>query len=213
MKKNKDNKPVIYPANKNLIDRTILVDDLPSVKLFGKRIGDEKAGWFYFSPILGSYHTIIPDWVKRGDEVEFFEKDSKGELHSLKLPDVKVASGSVTRLFLEDGNILLFSNIAGVHQTFHLVKPNELNGVKEIAVDLVYIEEKCPKCGSLNVFHYNARERSFSKCLNCGYAWKGKIKSNLILIRDREEEEITLEIDKHPKLKELLLKIEIKNKL
>ncbi|RKX83110.1 MAG: hypothetical protein DRP57_08585 [Spirochaetes bacterium] len=211
MEKNNDNKPVIYPANKNLIDKTILVDDMPSVKLFGKRIADGKTGWFYFSPIIGSYHAVVPDWVKGGDEVEFFEKNKKGELLSLKLPDVKIASGSVTRLFLEDGNILLFSNIAGVHQTFHLVKPKELKGIKEIAVDLVYIEEKCPKCGSLNVFHYNARERSFSKCLNCGHAWQGEIRSNLIFIKEREEEEIALEVDKHPKLKELLLKIKNKN--
>ncbi len=207
MKDFKNDRLVIYPENKNLIDNTILVDNLPSVKLFGIRVTDRREGWFYFSPILGSYHTIIPGWVRPGDEVEFYEKDSKGRLCPLILPGVKVASGSVTRLFLEDGNILLFSNIAGVHQTFHLVKPHELDGINEIAVDLIYIEEKCPECGSLNVFHYNAKVRSFSKCLNCGYDWKGEIKSNLILIKGKDEEEVTLEIDQHPKLKELLLKI------
>ncbi len=208
MKGENEEKRIIYPENKNLIDESVKVDNLPSVKLFGRRLKDGREGWFYFSPILGSYHSIIPDWVEKGDEVEFFEIDEGGKLKSLKLPEVKVESGSVSRLFLEDGNILIFSNIAGVHETFHLLKPKELNGLKEIVVDLVYIEEPCPKCGSVNVFHYNARERSFSKCLNCGHNWKGRIKSNLIFVKDREEEEITLEIDKHPELKKLLLKIE-----
>ncbi len=202
----KDRK-IIYPANKRLIDNEVLVDNLPSVKLFGRRVSDGREGWFYFSPILGSYHSVIPKWVKKGDEVEFFEIDEKGNFKSLKLPDVEVASGSVSRLFLEDGNILIFSNIAGVHETFHLVKPEDLDNIKEIEVDLVYIEEPCPRCGSVNVFHYNAKERSFSKCLNCGYDWKGNLKSNLILIKDRGEEEIKLEIDNHPYLKELLLKV------
>ncbi len=198
---------IIYPANKRLIDKEVLVDDLPSVKLFGRRVSDGKEGWFYFSPILGSYHSILPEWVRKGDEVEFFEIDEDGKLRSLKLPDVEVASGSVSRLFLEDGNILIFSNIAGVHETFHLIKPEDLDNIKEIEVDLVYIEEPCPQCGSVNVFHYSAKERSFSKCLNCGYNWRGNLKSNLILIRDRGEEEVKLEIDNHPYLKELLLKV------
>ncbi len=202
-----EDKKIIYPANKLLIDRNVLVDNLPSVKLFGRRLSDGREGWFYFSPILGSYHSVIPDWVNKGDEVEFFEVDEKGNFLSLKLPDVKVASGSVSRLFLEDGNILIFSNIAGVHETFHLIKPEDLSNVSEIEIDLVYIEEPCPKCGSVNVFHYSAKERSFSKCLNCGYDWKGNLRSNLILIRDRGEEEVKLEIDNHPHLKELLLRV------
>ncbi len=201
---------IVYPANKKLIDSDVLVDNLPSVKLFGRRVSDGKEGWFYFSPILGSYHSVVPKWVKKGDEVEFFEIDDDGDLRSLKLPDVKVASGSVSRLFLEDGNILIFSNIAGVHETFHLIKPEDLDNIKEIEVDLVYIEEPCPQCGSVNVFHYNAKERSFSKCLNCGYNWRGNLRSNLILIKDKGKEEIKLEIDNHPYLKELLLKVKEK---
>jgi len=121
----------IYPANRLCIDEAVRVDDLPSVKLWGRRFADGREGWFYFSPILGSYHAILPDWVRRGDEVEFFEALPDGSRRSLLLPGVQVASGSVSRILLEDGNILLISNIAGVHQSFHLIKPHELEKVGE----------------------------------------------------------------------------------
>jgi len=204
-----EKKIILYPLNKKTIDNETLVDDLPSVKLLGKRLSDGREGWFYFSPILGSYHTIIPDWVKKGDEVEFFEETEKGELRSLLFPGIKVASGSVTRLLLEDGNILLFSNIAGVHQTFHLLKPKELEAINEIIIDQVYLEESCPRCGSANVFHntQSSTERLFSKCLNCKYDWKGKIQSELILVKKQMEQKVINEMERHSSLKEFLLNL------
>lgn len=53
-------------------------------------------------------YKIIPAWVEHGDEIEFFEPGAaapgeKGQLSSLLLPGVSVASGSVSRLRLEDG--------------------------------------------------------------------------------------------------------------
>jgi len=204
-----EKKIILYPLNKKTIDNKTLIDDLPSVKLWGKRLSDGREGWFYFSPILGSYHTIIPDWVNKGDEVEFFEETEKGELRSLLFPGIKVASGSVTRLLLEDGNILLFSNIAGVHQTFHLLKPKELEDINEIIIDQVYLEESCPRCGSVNVFHntQSSTERLFSKCLNCNYDWKGKIQSELILVKKQMEEEVINELERHSRLREFLLNL------
>jgi predicted RNA-binding Zn-ribbon protein involved in translation (DUF1610 family) len=199
-------KRIVYPANKKLIDPEVMIDDLPSVKLYGKRLSDLQEGWFYFSPILGSYHTITPPWVKVGDEIEFFEPLDEGGLRSLLLPGIKVASGSVSRLFLEDGNILLFSNLAGVHQSFHLLQPRDLDNVHEIIIDLAYLEESCPQCGCANVFHYQHSEKrkSFSKCLNCGYDWKGKIKSELILVKKSLEEKLASELERHPHLAEML---------
>lgn len=199
---------IVYPANKKLIDPEVLIDDLPSVKLWGKRLSDLQEGWFYFSPILGSYHTVIPPWVEVGDEIEFFESVQKEGLRTLLLPGIKVASGSVSRLFLEDGNILLFSNITGVHQSFHLLQPHDLDKVHEIIADLAYIEEPCPQCGCANVFHHrhNEKQKSFSKCLNCGYDWKGKIKSELILVKKSLEENLASELERHPHLAEMLTK-------
>ena len=201
-------KLIVYPANKKLIDPEVMIDNLPSVKLYGKRLSDLQEGWFYFSPILGSYHTVIPPWVKVGDEIEFFEPLEQGGLRSLLLPGIKVASGSVSRLFLEDGNILLFSNLAGVHQSFHLLQPHDLDKVHEIIVDLAYLEEPCPRCGCANVFHYehSDKKKSFSKCLNCGYDWKGKIKSELILVKKSLEENIIGELERHPHLSDMLTK-------
>jgi predicted RNA-binding Zn-ribbon protein involved in translation (DUF1610 family) len=199
-------KHIVYPANKALIDPDVLIDDLPAVKLWGKRLSDLQEGWFYFSPVLGSYHTVLPPWVKVGDEIEFFESLEQGGLRSLLLPGIKVASGSVSRLFLEDGNMLLFSNLAGVHQSFHLLQPRDLDKLHEIIVDLVYLEEPCPQCGCANVFHYqhNEKQKSFSKCLNCGYDWKGKIKSELILVKKSLEEHLASELERHPHLTEML---------
>jgi len=202
-----DERRCIYPANKLCFDETVLVDDLPSVKLWGRRFSDRREGWFHFSPILGSYHSILPDWVVKGDEVEFFEPLPDGGLRSLLLPGVRVASGSVSRILLEDENILLFSNLAGVHQTFHLIKPQELEKVGEIIIDLVYIEESCPRCGSANVFHLShlGPPKSYSRCLNCGYDWKGKIRSELILVKKRYERAVAQELERHPHLKDILL--------
>jgi hypothetical protein len=56
------------------------------------------------------------DWVDKAAQVEFFEPRSDGSLRSLLLPGIEVAGGSVSRVLLADGNILQFSNIAGVHQ-------------------------------------------------------------------------------------------------
>jgi len=197
----------IYPANPLCIDKTVQVDDLPSVKLWGRRLSDAREGWFFFSPILGSYHSILPDWVAKGDEVEFFEPLPDGGRRSLLLPGIQVASGSVSRILLEDGNILLFSNVAGVHQTFHLIKPHELEKVGEIIIDMVYIEEPCPRCGSANVFHLShlGPPKSYSRCLNCGYDWKGKIRSELILVKKRYERAVAQELERHPHLKNILL--------
>jgi len=108
------------------------VDDLPSVKPWGRWFRDGREGWFYFSPSLGSYHAILPDWVEKGDEVEFFEPLPDGSRRSLLLPGVRVASGSVSPILIEDGNILLISNLAGVYQTLHLSKPHEPEKVGEI---------------------------------------------------------------------------------
>ncbi|MBA7690425.1 hypothetical protein ES703_98951 [subsurface metagenome] len=202
-----DEKRCVCPANKLIIDEETLVDDLPSIKLWGRRFSDGKEGWFYFSPIIGSYHSILPKWAEKGDEVEFFEQTAEGDFRSLLLPGIKVASGSVSRILLEDGNIDLFSNIAGVHQTFHLVKPKDLEKVHEIIVDTVYLEEPCPKCGSANVFHLShvGPPKSYSKCLNCGYDWKGKIQSELILVKKKLEEIWLKEVERHPHLREILL--------
>jgi len=200
----------VYPANRLCIDETVRVDELPSVRLWGRRLSDGREGWFYFSPILGSYHSIWPEWVQRGDEVEFFETLPDGSRRSLLLPGIKVASGSVSRVLLEDGDILLFSNIAGVHQSYHLIRPHELEKVGEIIIDTVYIEESCPRCGSANVFHLSHSElpKSYSKCLNCGYDWKGRIKSELILVKKRVERAVAQEIEQHPHLKEILLDLQ-----
>jgi hypothetical protein len=197
----------IYPANRLCIDDTVKVDDLPSVKLWGRRFSDGREGCFHFSPILGSYHSILPDWVEKGDEVEFFEMLPDGSRRSLLLPEIRVASGSVSRIVLADGNILLFSNMAGVHQTFHLIKPHELEKVGEIIIDMVYVEEPCPRCGSANVFHLGhlGPPKSYSRCLNCGYDWKGKMRSELILVKKRFERAVAQELDRHPHLRDILL--------
>ncbi|MBA7578488.1 hypothetical protein ES708_20353 [subsurface metagenome] len=110
---------------------------------------------------------------------------------------------------LEDGNILLFFNIAGVHQTFHLLKPKEFEDINEIIIDQVYLEESCPRCGSANVFHntQSSTERLFSKCLNCSYDWKGKIQSELILVKKQMEEEVISELERHSSLREFLLNL------
>jgi hypothetical protein len=197
----------LYPANKLCIDREVLVDDLPSVRLWGRRFADGREGWFHFSPILGSYHGVWPEWGQRGDEVEFFEPLPGGGLKTLLLPGVKVAGGSVSRVALEDGNILLFSNVAGVHQSFRLLKPQELADVDEIVVDTVYVEESCPRCGSANVFHLShlGPPKSYSRCLNCGYDWKGRITSELLLVRERAERAVSEELERYPQLRKILL--------
>jgi len=43
-------KPYIYPANKQLIAEDIRIDELPAIKLFGRRRSGGKEGWFYFYP-------------------------------------------------------------------------------------------------------------------------------------------------------------------
>jgi hypothetical protein len=48
----------------------------------------------------------------------------------------------------------MFSNLAGVHQSFYLLKPAELEDLHEIIVDTVYMEEPCPQCGLERVFHH-----------------------------------------------------------
>jgi len=200
-------KPYIYPANKQLIAEDVRIDELPAIKLFGRRRSDGKEGWFYFSAIKGGYHSILPEWVRKGDEVEFFEQGPGSELRSLLLPGVEVAGGSVSRLFLEDGNILLFSNLAGVHQSFYLLKPAELEDLREIIVDTVYMEEPCPQCGSERVFHHRHTkpQESFSKCLSCGYDWQGKVQSDLILVKKDIERSFAQELERHPHIKEILL--------
>jgi transposase-like protein len=197
----------LYPANPLCIDREVLVDDLPSVKLWGRRFTDGKEGWFHFSPILGSYHAIWPEWGQRGDEVEFYEPLPDGRRRSLLLPGVKVAGGSVSRIELEDGNILLISNVAGVHQSYRLLKPQELDKIDEIIVDTVYVEESCPRCGSANVFHLGhlGPPKSYSRCLNCGYDWQGKLRSELVLVRDRAERAVVQELERFPHLRQILL--------
>jgi predicted RNA-binding Zn-ribbon protein involved in translation (DUF1610 family) len=155
----------------------------------------------------GSYHSVLPEWIRKGDEVEFYEPEAGGNMRSLILPGIKVAGGSVSRLFLEGGNILLFSNIAGVHQSFYLVKPNELDDLHEIIVDTVYMEEPCPQCGSEMVFHHRHAEpaKTYSKCLSCGYDWQGKVQSDLILVKKNLERSVAQELERHPHLNELLL--------
>ena len=197
----------LYPANRLCIDREVLVDDLPSVKLWGHRFRDGREGWFHFSPILGSYHCIWPEWGERGDEVEFCEPLAGGGMRTLLLPGVKVAGGSVSRILLEDGDILLISNVAGVHQSFRLLKAQELDRIDEIIVDTVYVEESCPRCGSANVFHLShlGPPKSFSRCLNCGYDWKGRITSELVLVRERAERAVIQELERYPHLRKILL--------
>jgi hypothetical protein len=92
-------KPYIYPANKELIAEEIRIDELPAIRLFGRRRSDGKEGWFYFSAIKGSYNSILPEWVRKGDEVEFLEQGPGGDMRSLLLPGVEVAGGSVSWLF------------------------------------------------------------------------------------------------------------------
>jgi hypothetical protein len=198
--------PYIYPANKQLISEDMRIDELPAIKIWGRRHSDGMEGWFYFSAVKGSYHSVLPDWVRKGDEVEFFEPLSGGGMQSLSLPGIKVAGGSVSRLILERGNILLFSNIAGVHQSFYLLKPGQLDDLHEIIVDTVYKEEPCPQCASEMVFHHRHTEpaKTFSKCMSCGYDWQGKIQADLILVKKDLERSVAQEIKRHPHLKELL---------
>jgi predicted RNA-binding Zn-ribbon protein involved in translation (DUF1610 family) len=199
-------KPYIYPANKQLISEDMRIDELPAIKIWGRRCSDGREGWFFFSAVKGSYHSVLPEWIQKGDEVEFFEPLAGGALRSLTLPGIRVGGGSVSRLILEGGNILLFSNIAGVHQSFYLLKPGELDDLHEIIVDTVYMEEPCPQCGSEMVFHYRHTEpaKTFSKCLSCGYDWKGKVQADLILVKKNLERNVALELKRHPRLKELL---------
>ena len=199
-------KPFIYPANKRLISEDMQIDELPAIKLWGRRLSDGREGWFFFSAVKGSYHSVLPDWIRKGDEVEFFEPQAEDGLSSLTLPGISVAGGSVSRLILEEGNILLFSNIAGVHQSFYLLKPGELDDLHEIIIDTVYKEEPCPQCGSEMVFHHRYAEpaKTFSKCLNCGYDWQGKMQADLILVKKNLEKSVTEELERHPHLKQLL---------
>ena len=138
--------------------------------------------------------------------MEFFEPAAGGAMKSLTLPGIRVAGGSVSRLILEGGNILLFSNIAGVHQSFYMLKPDELEDLHEIIIDTVYKEEPCPRCRSEMVFHHHHAEpaKTFSKCLSCGYDWQGKIQSDLILVKKNLERSVVEELERHPHLKELL---------
>jgi len=199
-------KPFIYPANKRLISEDLRIDELPALRIRGRRNSDKKEGWFYFSAVKGSYHSILPKWVQRGDEIEFFEPLADGRMRSLTLPGVELAGGSVSRLILEGGNILLFSNISGVHQSFYLLKPGELDDLHEIIIDSVYIEEPCPHCGSETVFHYRHAEpkKTFSKCLSCGYDWQAKMRSDLILVKKNLERSVARQLERHPHLKQLL---------
>jgi hypothetical protein len=128
-------KPYIYPANKQLISEDLRIDELPAIKIWGRRCSDGREGWFFFSAVKGSYHSVLPEWIEKGDEVEFFEPLAGGAMRSLTLPGIRVGGGSVSRLVLEGGNILLFSNIAGVHQSFYLLNPDELDDLHEIIVD------------------------------------------------------------------------------
>jgi len=197
----------VYPANRLCIDEAVQVDDRPSVKLWGRRFADGREGWFHFSPILGSYHSVWPEWIQRGDEVEFFEPLPGGGLRSLLLPGVKVADGSVSRVLLEDGHLLLFSNVAGVHQSYRLIRAHELEKVGEIIIDTVYVEEACPRCGSANAFHLShlGPAKSYSRCLNCGYDWKGRLRSELVLVRKRVEQAVVEELERHPQIRDILL--------
>jgi hypothetical protein len=190
--------PYIYPANKQLISEDLCIDELPAIKIRGKRLSDSREGWFYFSAVKGSYHSILPEWIREGDEVEFFEPLADGTLRSLTLPGVELAGGSVSGLLLERGNILLFSNITGVHQSFYLSKPGEFHDLHEIVVDTVYKEQSCPQCGSEMVFHYRhaTPTKTYSKCLSCEYDWQGKVQSEL---RNAAQE-----LEHHPHLRELL---------
>jgi predicted RNA-binding Zn-ribbon protein involved in translation (DUF1610 family) len=199
-------KPFIFPANKRLISEDMRIDELPAIKLRGRRLSDGREGWFFFSAVKGSYHSVLPDWIRKGDEVEFFEPLADEGLRTLTLPEIRVAGGSVSRLILEGGNILLFSNIAGVHQSFYLLKPGELNDLHEIIIDTVYKEEPCPQCGSEMVFHHRHGEpaKTFSKCLTCGYDWQAKVQADLILVKKNLEKNVAEELERHPHLKELL---------
>lgn len=182
------------------------IDELPAIKLWGRRLSDGREGWFFFSAVKGSYHSVLPEWIRKGDEVEFFEPLAEDGMRTLILPGISVAGGSVSRLILEEGNILLFSNIAGVHQSFYLLKPGELDDLHEIIIDTVYKEEPCPKCGSEMVFHHRHAEpaKTFSKCLTCGYDWQGKTQADLILVKKNLERNVAEELERHPHLKELL---------
>jgi predicted RNA-binding Zn-ribbon protein involved in translation (DUF1610 family) len=197
--------PYIFPANKQLISEDTRIDELPAIKIRGRRHLDGREGWFFFSAVKGSYHSILPEWVRKGDEVEFFEPLAGGGRRSLTLPGVRIAGGSISRLILDGGNILLFSNIVGVHQSFYLLKPAELDELHEIIIDTVYMEEPCPQCGSEMVFHHGHAEpaKTFSKCLSCGYDWQGKGQADLILVKKKLEKSVAREIERHPHLKEL----------
>jgi predicted RNA-binding Zn-ribbon protein involved in translation (DUF1610 family) len=196
----------IYPANKQLISEDMRIDELPAINIWGRRRSDGREDWFFFSAVKGSYHSVLPEWVSSGDEVEFFEPVPGGDMRTLTLPGVSVAGGSVSRLILEGGNILLFSNIAGVHQSFYLLKPGELDDLHEIIVDTVYMEEPCPQCGSEMVFHHRHTEpaKTFSKCLSCGYDWQGRVQADLILVKKNLERSVSQELERHPHLKGLL---------
>jgi len=197
--------PYIFPANKQLISEDTRIDELPAIKIRGRRHSDGREGWFFFSAVKGSYHSILPEWIRKGDEVEFFEPLAGGGKRSLTLPGVRIAGGSISRLILDGGNILLFSNIVGVHQSFYLLKPAELDDLHEIIIDTVYMEEPCPQCGSEMVFHHRHAEpaKTFSKCLSCGYDWRGKVQADLILVKKNLEKSVSREIERHPYLKEL----------
>ena len=197
--------PYIFPANKQLISEDTRIDELPAIKIRGRRRSDGREGWFFFSAVKGSYHSILPEWVRKGDEVEFFEPLAGGGKRSLTLPGVRIAGGSISRLILDGENILLFSNIVGVHQSFYLLKPAELDDLHEIIIDTVYMEEPCPQCGSEMVFHHRHAEpaKTFSKCLSCGYDWQGKVQADLILVKKNLEKSVSREIERHPHLKEL----------
>ena len=199
-------KPYIYPANKQLISEDMRIDELPAIRIWGRRYSDGREGWFFFSAVKGSYHSVLPEWIQNGDEVEFFEPVAEGSMRSLTLPGIRVAGGSVSRLILEGGNILLFSNIAGVHQSFYLLKPGDLDDLHEIIIDTVYMEELCPQCGSEMVFHHRHAEpsKTFSKCLSCGYDWQGRVQADLILVKKNLERSVARELERHPHLKELL---------
>ena len=194
-------KPYIYPANKQLISEDMRIDELPAIRIWGRRYSDGREGWFFFSAVKGSYHSVLPEWIQNGDEPV-----AEGSMRSLTLPGIRVAGGSVSRLILEGGNILLFSNIAGVHQSFYLLKPGELDDLHEIIIDTVYMEEPCPQCGSEMVFHHRHAEpsKTFSKCLSCGYDWQGRVQADLILVKKNLERSVAQELERHPHIKELL---------
>lgn len=58
------------------------------------------------------------------------------------------------------------------------------------------------------VFHHRHTKprTSFSKCLSCGYDWQGKVQSDLILVKKEIETSVAQELERHPHIKELLLK-------